>query len=274
MRSSGLILTTLCILTSSTLAGEIDLTSHWDKTTPLENPYTGWYHHFPDNHINKYKIERDKDVLDIPGMDHIYIRLAWAYLEPREGHYNWAIIDDIIDHWTARGLGVSFRISCKETSTDRIEQQYATPRWVKQAGAKGGYYRSGEEVGRDGPWEPSFDDPLFLEKLDNFLAVFATRYDGQSWLRYVDVGSIGDWGEGHTHSGSRKTYGFDVRKKHIDLYTKHFTQTQVVVTDDFVYSIPDDAERNKMRHYVDRKGLTYRDDSILVDWYVKTYAED
>ena len=75
-------------------------------------------------------------------MDHLYIRLAWAYLEPKEGQFDWAVIDRIIEKWTAHGLGIAFRISCKETSTDRIEQQFATPRWVMEAGAKGGYYRS------------------------------------------------------------------------------------------------------------------------------------
>ena len=49
------------------------------------------------------------------------------------------------------------RISCKETSTDRVEQQYATPRWVMEAGAKGGYYRDGKAAGPDAPWEPVFE---------------------------------------------------------------------------------------------------------------------
>ena len=49
-----------------------------------------------------------------------------------------------------------------------------------EAGAKGGYFRSGQEVGPDGPWEPVFDDPVFLAKLDKFLAAFAARYDRQA----------------------------------------------------------------------------------------------
>ena len=106
-----------------------DLTPLHDATRVLVNPHKGWYHHFPDNHINKYKISRDADLLEFPGMDHLYIRLAWAYLEPKEGQFDWPVIDTIIEKWTARGLGIAFRISCRETSTDRIEQQYATPRW-------------------------------------------------------------------------------------------------------------------------------------------------
>jgi hypothetical protein len=244
-----------------------DLTPLQDAKRVLVNPHKGWYHHFPDNHPNKYQIARDADLLEFPGMDHLYIRLAWAYLEPKEGQFDWPVIDRLIEKWTAHGLGIAFRISCKETSTDRIEQQFATPRWVMEAGAKGGHYRAGKEVGPDGPWEPAFDDPIFLAKLDRFLAAFATRYDGKPWLRYVDIGSIGDWGEGHTWAGSRKTLSFAVRKEHVDLYLKHFKRSQLVISDDFVYALSNPTERAAFHQHVLTNGISYRDDSIMVNGY-------
>jgi len=252
---------------------DIDMKPYWNDKIALENPHKGWYHHYPDNHINKYIIRDVSHLLDFPGMDHIYIRLAWAYLEPKEGKFNWDIIDDIIHQWTEQGLKISFRISCKETSTDRIEQQFATPKWVMEAGAKGDYFRRGKKVGSDGPWEPIFDDPVFLAKLENFLRAFSERYDGKPWLRYVDVGSIGDWGEGHTSSGSQIAYGYQQRKVHVDLYYKYFRKTQIVISDDFVYCIGDLQDRQKMHQYILNQGISYRDDSPLVDWYVKTYPQ-
>ena len=209
------------------------------------NPHKGWYHHYPDNHINKYQIARDADLLEFPGMDHLYIRLAWAYLEPKEGQFDWAVIDRIIEKWTAHGLGIAFRISCKETSTDRIEQQFATPRWVMEAGAKGGYYRMGKaDRARTDRGSRSFDDPIFLAKLDRFLAAFAARYDGKPWLRYVDIGSIGDWGEGHSWAGSRKECGFAARKQHMWTFTSNISNARpLVVSDDFVYALANPAER-------------------------------
>lgn len=250
-----------------------DLTPLQDAARLLVNPHKGWYHHFPDNHPNKYQIARDADLLEFPGMDHLYIRLAWAYLEPREGQFDWAVIDRLIEKWTERGLGIAFRISCKETSTDRIEQQFATPRWVLEAGAKGGYFRSGQEVGSDGPWEPLFDDPIFLAKLDTFLAAFAARYDRQPWVRYIDIGSIGDWGEGHTHSGSRKEYSLAVRKHHVDLHLEHFKRAQLVISDDFVYSLKDPAERQALHQHILTNGITYRDDSIMVNGYFSSASD-
>ncbi len=246
-----------------------DLTPLHDAERVLVNPHKGWYHHFPDNHINKYKIARDADLLEFPGMDHLYIRLAWAYLEPKEGQYDWEVIDRLIEKWTAHGLGIAFRISCKETSTDRIEQQFATPRWVMEAGAQGGYYRMGKATGPEGPWEPVYDDPIFLAKLDRFLAAFAARYDRQPWLRYLDLGSIGDWGEGHSWAGSRKECGFAARKQHVDLHLKHFKHAPLVVSDDMVYALSNPAERQALHQYVLANGISYRDDSILVNGYLE-----
>jgi len=249
------------------LRGVCDLTPLHDATRVLINPHKGWYHHFPDNHPEKYAIARDADLLDFPGMDHLYIRLAWAYLEPKEGQFDWAVIDRIIEKWTAHGLGIAFRISCKETGTDRIEQQFATPRWVMEAGAQGGHYRMGKATGPEGPWEPAFDDPVFLAKLDRFLAAFAARYDAKPWLRYLDIGSIGDWGEGHCWAGSRKDMSFAVRKAHIDLHLKHFKHTQLIISDDYVHALKDPAERASLHQHILANGISYRDDSIMVDSY-------
>lgn len=270
MKPTVTLLTALLITPLTVAAAEIDLRPQWDETIPLANPDKGWYHHFFDNHVKKYLPASDDELLKFPGLDHIYLRLAWAYLEPQEGRFDWRIVDEQIGKWTARGLGVAFRISCKETGTDRLEQQFATPRWVRDAGAQGGFYRKGKPVGPDGPWEPVYDDPVFLQKLDRFLAAFAARYDGQTWLRYVDIGSFGDWGEGHTFSGSQRKYGFAALERHVDLHLKHFRRTPLVISDDFVYSLANPDDRRRLHAKLLQHRVSYRDDSILVDWYVKT----
>jgi len=254
------------------LGREVDMKAQWNDRIALENPHKGWYHHFPDNGLNRYPIAKDSDLTEFPGMDHVYVRLAWAYLEPQEGQFNWDIIDQIIEKWVGHGLGIAFRISCKETGRERVEQQFATPKWVMEAGAKGGFYSGGKQVGPDGSWEPVFDDPIFLAKLENFLKAFARRYDGKSWLRYVDIGSIGDWGEGHC-SGSGLPYNYEQRKVHVDLHLQYFKKSQLSISDDFVYSIKDEKERLRMHQYVVEKGITYRDDSPLVNGYLGGYAK-
>jgi len=248
----------------------VDLRPHWDASRPLANPHKGWYHHYYDNGLRKYLPRNDEELTTFPGMDHIYLRLAWAYLEPAEGKYNWEVIDKPIAKWTGKGkgLGIAFRITCRETGTDPIEQKFATPLWVKEAGAKGGYYRRYKEPGDPKfPWEPDYSDPIFLAKLEQFIRAFAARYDGKPWLRYVDVGSFGDWGEGHTSSGSGKRYDLDTRMKHMRMHVLYFRKTLLVVSDDLIQSAETEVERDVLHRFAVAHGISYRDDSILVEYW-------
>jgi len=72
------------------------------------------------------------------------------------------------------------------------------------------------------PWEPDFDDPVFLAKLDRFLAAAAARYDGDPNVAFVDVGSFGIWGEGQTFWSTKRNYSAATALRHIELTRKHF----------------------------------------------------
>jgi len=66
-----------------------------------------------------------------------------------------------------------------------------------------------------------------------FLPAFAARYDGKrGFAGYLDVGSIGDWGEGHCWAGSRKDLSFAVRKEHVGSSPEAFQAHQLVISDD------------------------------------------
>jgi hypothetical protein len=66
-------------------------------------------------------------------------------------------------------------------------------------------------------WAPDYGDPGFLKSLETFHLAFAARYDGKPWVEYVDIGSIGEWGEGHTLFSGWYDVPVPVIKKHIDI---------------------------------------------------------
>jgi hypothetical protein len=253
-----------------------DLSSNWDTITPLANPHKGWYHHLLDNGIKNYTI-KDRDAFKrFPGMDHLYIRIAWSYLEPKEGELDWTIIDNVINQYVPEGYGISFRITSKETGTypgsvgqevDGI--QYATPKWVKDAGAKGKI----AEMWNIKSWTPVWDDPIFLSKLDSFHKAFAERYDGKPFVRYIDVGSIGEWGEGHTSFSTKIPPTVAEVKANMDIYQSRYPKSLLVVTDDLIYYGKSKEEANELLQYAFNNGFSIRDDSPLVDWYIENYAE-
>ncbi len=121
-----------------------------DTGVALENPDMGWvFHHF-DNTLRGYgaPLGPGYDGREFPGLTVAYLRLGWSYLEPREGQFNWSVVDTPAQRYIAAGKKIAFRITCYEGDD---AQPYATPKWVRDAGAKG------YDLGKC--WEPDYDDP-------------------------------------------------------------------------------------------------------------------
>ena len=99
-------------------------------------------------------------------------------------------------------------------------------------------------------------------------------------MAFIDIGSFGMWGEGHTGFSSRLTQAqtFVVVKKHIDLYLKHFHRTLLCISDD-VAGATRPGRHFPETDYAISKGVTLRDDSILVEppprsWYHAEMAQE
>jgi len=249
-----------------------------DTGEPLANPGMGWTLHFYSNFIENYgsKLEPSDTLDDWPGLSVVYLRVPWSFLEPKEGEFNWSLFDTPAQRWVAKGKKIAIRVSCSESWW-----RYATPKWVQDAGAKGVDFNFGKGPTPGGAlWDPDYLDPVFLGKLDHFLAALARRYDGNPNVAFIDVGSFGMWGEGHTGGSSRlnEAQTLAVVKKHIDLHVKHFTHTLLCISDDVAGPSKPGRHFPEM-DYAISKGVTMRDDSILVQppprsWYHAEMAQD
>ena len=262
--------------TTGTLQAEEMITVYPEDTgRALINPSMGWTMHFYSNVASNYgsKLEPSDTLDDFPGVSTVYLRLPWAYLEPEEGRYNWPILDTPAQRWIAKGKRIALRLTCSENW-----MTYATPKWVKDAGAKGTFYRYGKgRVAEGGSWDPFFDDPVFLKKLNAFLAACARRYDDNPNIEFVDIGTFGLWGEGHTHASSKQD-NIEQQKIHIDLHLKHFKKTLLCISDDYA-GHDKSGQRFPITDYALSKGVTIRDDSILVQpppnsWYHAEMAQE
>ena len=163
----------------------------------------------------------DGDALaDVPVAD-IYTRISWSCFEDAgEGIYDWSWFDRVFERFEGTGRTFSFRICgfgyWGPTPCDR---KYATPQWVEEAGAKG-------DIVRDNEWRPVPDDPVYIEKLTNFTNALAERYGNRDDISYIDLGSLGRWGEGHTQEYSLETF-----KKHYQILEDAFPGHQLTVND-------------------------------------------
>lgn len=131
--------------------------------------------------------------------------LTWAMLEPVEGVYRWDIIDRLVQHWTAGAHNLKIGLGIHLTDPSSIPGTYHVPRWlVETPGMEGRYYDASEAFGRKGDlkYEPSYYNPVFLAKLERFVAALGSRYfETPSWRNGItsfDISTYGMWGEWHS----------------------------------------------------------------------------
>ncbi|MDR1223748.1 MAG: DUF4832 domain-containing protein [Tannerella sp.] len=239
-----------------------------DHGKALVNPDMGWTMHFYANDLPNYGSKlAPSDTLDwFPGLSTVYLRLPWAYIEPEEGRFNWEILDTPAQRWIEKGKKTAFRITSAESGI-----RSGTPEWVYRAGAK---YEEADDY-----LEPDYGDPVFLNKVENFVRAMAERYDDKSSTAFVDLGHFGLWGEGHTRLAGKygASWALEAKKKHIDLYCRHFKNTLLCISDDYTGSSRPD-EHFPITDYAFLRGVSLRDDSILVapppnSWYHSRMAQ-
>ena len=195
-----------------------------DNNQSLENPGMGWVFHHYDNGLTGYgePLGPAYDGREFPGLTVVYLRLAWSHLEPVEGQFNWSILDTPIQRYAAAGKRFAFRFTVFEGDT-----RQGTPEWVRAAGAQGHLV---ETFGTTS-WEPDYDDPVFLEKLERFLRAAGEKYNGHPRLAFVDVGTLGIWGEGHPIA---RPYELATLRRHIAMHREAFPAALLVAQDDWI----------------------------------------
>ena len=211
----------------------VDMDCWIDDKTVQENPHKGWYWHFIDNGAKRKGTYRDKNVPgdyleDFKGFNILYLRIDWVDIEEEDGVYDWSIIDDIMNEWGPHGYTFSFRVCTYECG-----DCYGTPKYVFEKGAKKFVY--GETADGQVLAEPIYDDPIFIKYLSRFMKEFGKKFNGDKRVEYVDVGTMGTWGEGHTHREDYKNnfiYPNEVVKLHMDLHAKNFPDTQIILNYD------------------------------------------
>lgn len=242
-----------------------------DTGEALINPGMGWVTHFYSGRTGNYGYRLEpSDALDwFPGCSVVYMRIPWAFVEPEEGVFNWTVFDTPAQRFVAKGKKMALRINCCEHWIP-----WATPKWLMEKGAKGVWFMKGKGPQPDGQlWEPDYLDPIYLEKLEALIKALAARYDGNPNVAFIDIGTFGLWGEGHTIFSSKLSAKITETavKQQIDLYTKYFKKTLLCISDDVVGPAAP-GTNFPITEYAFARGVSLRDDSILVQrppksWY-------
>lgn len=164
--------------------------------------------------------------------DIAYYRGDWSMLNPEEGVYSFdRYFQPIFDFWVTRmGKRVAFRFMSQNMHSSAT---YVTPKWVFDSGVP-----CVEHVGlyTDEQLNPVFWDERYLDIHCEFIRRLGEYLDGREGLEFIDIGSIGEWGEMHLarwtneqklatgFSGARYAMAY---RRVIDAFAKAFPHTRV-----------------------------------------------
>ena len=139
-----------------------------------------------------------------------YIRALWKEFEPKQGEYNYAFIQNILDKAKAKNQTVVFRLMPHSTcARDDV------PDWLKEI-MPCPERPDGMRV-KDSP-----KDPRYLKLFARAIEQFGKRFDKDETLDCVDVSIGGAWGEGS------QDFAIEDMEALMDIYIRVFPNTKLM----------------------------------------------
>ena len=139
-----------------------------------------------------------------------YIRILWKHFEPKQGEYDYAFIQDILDKAKAKGQTVMFRLMPHSTcARDDV------PDWLREL-MPCPERPEGMRV-KDSP-----SDPRYLKLFGQAVERLGERFDKDPTLDCVDVSIGGAWGEGS------QLFAEEDMKALMDIYVRVFPNTKLL----------------------------------------------
>ncbi|THF79962.1 S-layer homology domain-containing protein [Cohnella fermenti] len=188
----------------------------------LENPFMGWV---------PWAKDKDKPAGEAYSQPHslVYAGISWRELEPERGVFDWEGIEEKyqFDFWSSQGKRINIRIVLDTPTEDPAHLDI--PDWLydelSEEGIPGTWYDT-TEIGAG--FSPNYDSPTLLAEHGRMLEAVAARYNEDPRIGFVQLGSLGHWGEWHTWpSGSGAFPLLSVSDSYVRQYMEAFPDKKI-----------------------------------------------
>lgn len=197
------------------------------------NAGTKWTEGFP---IQYQPFQGTLQNKDFPDTTIAYFRIYWRFIEPREGVYDWSLIDKALQTAHARHQTLMLRIAPYGSTTESD-----VPDWYRKV--TGEVLRKAPSDGRHSAWarpsnrtQPSWApyepqwmvdpmNPAYAHFFGDAIRALGARYDGDPDMDLVDISIVGPWGEGAGTTFLTQ----DAMENLMDSYLDSFHTTPLVI---------------------------------------------
>lgn len=127
-----------------------------------------------------------------------YVPVYWDELEPEQGRYDFAALEQRCHfaQWRADGVRLILRLVA-DTPTE--ERHMDIPQWLYDAMDGAGTWYDGDYAHG---FSPDYENPVFRQAHQALIAALGERYGSDPQVAFVQLGSLGHWGEWHVDTGA------------------------------------------------------------------------
>lgn len=152
---------------------------------PLTNPLKGF-------------VAWGENYRDDPWVTLAYVPVYWRELEPEPGVYDFAALEERchFDRWEQSGVRLILRVVADEPGQ---AAHMDIPQWLYDAMEGDGDWYDGD-YGKG--FSPNYENEVFRRAHRELVAALAERYAQDPRLAFVQLGSLGHWGEWHVDTGA------------------------------------------------------------------------
>lgn len=157
----------------------------------------------------------------------VYVDLTWREWEPEPGVYDYEYFEQInhLEQWRNEGKRVVFRFVCDRPGD---EEHMDIPDWLyEKTDKKGDFYDTSYGKG----YAPDYSDPELIHRHELAIKALANRYGKDGFFCFIQLGSLGHWGEWHVkyQDGITRMPKAEIRDQYVKHYLKYFTNTKLMM---------------------------------------------
>ncbi|MCR4806497.1 MAG: DUF4832 domain-containing protein [Lachnospiraceae bacterium] len=206
------------ILSRSDLNREIDFAP---DLTLTDNPLMGYA---PD--------ARNVSLCENTGL--VFITLRWADWEPADNEFavDWLEKEYNIELWKQKNKHAVIRFVCDVPST---ASHFDIPEWVYYKTRSGSYYNT--EMGKG--YCPDYADEVFRRYHRRAIEKLAEYCNKDHFVAFVELGSLGHWGEWHAMGAGGKNLMPDqeICFEYATLYSESFTNARLLMRRNYDFAV-------------------------------------
>lgn len=162
----------------------------------------------------------------------VYADLTWAAFEPEKGKYDFESFEkrNNLAYWREQGKHVVLRFVLDKPGS---KKHMDIPQWLfDEINGDGEYYNI--SYGRG--FNPNYENPLLIQAHRNAIQALGNRYNKDDMVAFVELGSLGHWGEWHVHSKLTPLPLEKVRDVYVVHYVESFADTYLMMRRPFTHA--------------------------------------